>query len=150
MLEFGVDPKIYPPFCRLCLPRDYTSRKKDMKKIWERNAFMKDGNGKTLKTILNQEIHLKDLIPFLKKSSLRVQADGSKPQNLSDFSVSMTPDEIRNFVLMSQSGLSFRQAAVISFRNADEIFDLLKQGIPLEKVFTYNQKKKFFRQLESC
>lgn len=76
-----------------------------------------------------------------------MQADGSKPQNLSDFSVSMTPDEIRNFVLMSQSGLSFRQAAVISFRNADEIFDLLKQGIPLEKVFTYNQKKKFFRQL---
>lgn len=64
MLEFGVDPKDLSTILQAVFAQRLYKSKKDMKKIWERNAFMKDGNGKTLKTILNQEIHLKDLIPF--------------------------------------------------------------------------------------
>lgn len=74
--------------------------------------------------------------------------DGSKNRFISsEAGLKIRPDEISDFVLMSQSGLGFRDSAVLSFKNHEQILAGLEDGRDLKDLLTEKQKGKFFERL---
>lgn len=109
---------------------------------------MKDGKETTLKTILNTEISIRDLNPFRKKSNQQYKTDGLKNQFISSKpALKIRPQEISDFVLMSESGLSFRDCAVLSFKHHEQILYELENGKNLKDILTDKQKGRFFERL---